>query len=130
MAWNTGDRLTSRGSPSSCTTFANGTSACSKPSSTARRVRSNSSVKVGSPASSARIGSMLMNMPTTSSSSGADRPATEAPTAKSSCPACRASSTWYAASRVMNRVPPDARVSAASPSVTARSTWNSTKSPR
>ena len=64
----------------------------SKPSSTLLRVRPSSSAKVGSPASSARIGSMLMNMPTRFSSSGADRPATDEPTAKSSWPACRASS--------------------------------------
>ena len=130
MAWNTGERLTSRGRPSSWTTLANGTSACSNPSSTVRRVRSSSSVNVGSSPRSARSGSMLMNMPTRFSSSGADRPATDAPIAKSSWPECRASSTWYAASSVMNSVPPLSRVSVLSASVAAGSSWNSTKSPR
>jgi hypothetical protein len=66
-------------------TFSNGTSWWASASSTVSLVRVSSCSQVGSPARSARSGSMLTNMPTTPSSSGADRPATGEPTAKSVC---------------------------------------------
>jgi hypothetical protein len=113
VTWNSGERRTSRATPSSDTICSNGISWCVSASSTSRRVRARYSAKPGSSPSWARNTSMFTNMPTRSSSSGLVRPATGEPTAKSSCPASRASSTWNAASRVMNVVAPCVRPRAA-----------------
>ncbi len=129
MAWNTAERLVSRGSPSSSTTFSNGVSWCANASSVASLTWPRNARK-GWPASTrARSTTVLTKNPATRSSSARSRPATTVPTAMSSWPDQRCSSTWQAAASTMNSVASVPRASSRSRPVTPAGTANPTVAP-
>ncbi len=112
MACTSGVRLGSRSGASASTRRLNGTSWWAKASRTVVRTRASSSSKESARSMRVRRTTVLTKKPTRSSSAASSRPETPVPSAISSRPLQRASTSWVRAVTTMKRLAPRSRPSA------------------